>query len=114
MSRLVYSTEQGRLCPECEHPMENCQCKKKQFTPEGDGIVRIRRETKGRKGKGVSIVSGLLLNEDELKSLAKELKRKLSSGGNIKDGEIEFQGDHRDKIKAVLEGKGFTVKLAGG
>lgn len=114
MSRLVYSTDQGRLCPACQQAVDRCRCRASKTPPPGDGVVRIRRETKGRKGKGVSIVSGLPAGEDELKALAKELKQKLSSGGNIKAGEIEFQGDHRDRLKALLEAKGYRVKLAGG
>jgi len=76
--------------------------------------VRIRRETKGRKGKGVSLVSGLDLDEAALKTLAKQLKQKCSTGGTIKDGVIEIQGDHRDILKIELEKIGHTVKLAGG
>lgn len=115
MSRLVYSTEQGRLCPDCQQPSGQCQCKTRSSPiPEGDGIARIRRETKGRKGKGVSIVNGLLLDEPTLKNLGKELRQKLSTGGAIKDGELEFQGDHRQTLKTLLEAKGFQVKLAGG
>jgi translation initiation factor 1 len=113
--RLVYSTDQGRLCPECQQATGKCQCKSNSTSiPEGDGIARIRRETKGRKGKGVSIVNGLLLDDTALKNLAKELRQKLSTGGAIKDGEMEFQGDHRQALKTLLEAKGFQVKLAGG
>lgn len=102
-SRLVYSTDAGRIV----------QTVKPQAI-ETDGIVRIRRETKGRKGKGVSLVSGLDLDEAALKTLAKQLKQKCSTGGTIKDGVIEIQGDHRDTLKAELEKLGHTVKLAGG
>lgn len=114
MSRIVYSTDQGRLCPGCQQPKTQCQCKASATTPSGDGIVRIQRETKGRKGKGVTVVRGLLLAEKELKILAKQLKQKLSTGGAIKDGELEFQGDHRDQLKLLLEAKAFKVKIAGG
>ncbi len=104
-SRLVYSTESGRI--------------KEQKAPEssvakGDGIVRIRRETAGRNGKGVTTISGLVLNDDELKNMAKYLKQFCGTGGSLKDGVIEIQGDHRDKIKIELEKRGLTVKLAGG
>jgi len=102
-SRLVYSTDAGRIT----------QTDKPQ-TIETDCIVRIRRETKGRKGKGVSLVSGLDLDEAALKTLAKQLKQKCSTGGTIKDGVIEIQGDHRDILKIELEKIGHTVKLAGG
>jgi len=103
-SRLVYSTDQGRIKPEKAVP----------GIPEGDGIVRIRRETKGRKGKGVTTVSGVLLAAPELKTLAKKLKQVCGTGGSVKDGVIEIQGDHRETLKAELEKQGFTVKLAGG
>ncbi|MGY8775659.1 MAG: stress response translation initiation inhibitor YciH [Spongiibacter sp.] len=119
MSRLVYSTDQGRLCPECSQPQSQCRCKtlEKQSDAEarrGDGIVRIFRETKGRKGKGVSLVKGLDLDDAALKKLGKELKQKLSIGGAVKDGCLEFQGDQRSALKTLLEAKGYTVKLAGG
>jgi translation initiation factor 1 len=102
-SRLVYSTDAGRI-------------KETQTAQaiETDGIVRIRRETKGRKGKGVTTVSGVGLAEAELKTLAKQLKQKCSTGGTVKDGVIEIQGDHRDKLKVELEKLGHNVKLAGG
>ena len=102
-SRLVDSTDAGRIT----------QTDKPQAI-DTDGIVRIRHETKGRKGKGVSLVSGLDLDEAALKTLAKQLKQKCSTGGTIKDGVIEIQGDHRDILKIELEKLGHTVKLAGG
>ena len=115
MSRVVYSTDQGKLCPDCQQPIANCRCQAlKSHAILGDGIVRIQRETKGRKGKGVTLVTGLPLNTNELKKLAKELKQKCSTGGAIKEGTIEIQGDQRDTIKKLLETKGYQVKLAGG
>ncbi|MFQ3345929.1 MAG: translation initiation factor 1 [Porticoccaceae bacterium] len=102
-SRLVYSTDVGRI-------KEGEQSR--AFS--GDGTVRIRRETKGRKGKGVTTVSGIELPEAELKALAKQLKQKCSTGGTVKSGVIEIQGDHRDLLKAELEKRGHQVKLAGG
>ena len=102
-SRLVYSTDVGRI-------QESAQS---QVTLT-DGIVRIRRETKGRKGKGVTTVSGIDLPEPDLKTLAKQLKQKCSTGGTIKSGVIELQGDHRDLLKKELEKRGHNVKLAGG
>lgn len=101
---LVYSTEVGRIKPE----------KTVEERPKGDGIVRIQRETKGRKGKGVCIVTGLDMTDTELKLVAAELKKVCGCGGSVKGGTIEIQGDNRDKIKAHLEKKGHTVKLAGG
>ncbi len=102
-SRLVYSTDVGRI-------QESAQS---QVTLT-DGIVRIRRETKGRKGKGVTTVSGIDLPEPDLKTLAKQLKQKCSTGGTVKSGVIEMQGDHRDLLKKELEKRGHNVKLAGG
>ncbi|MGR5095743.1 stress response translation initiation inhibitor YciH [Vibrio maritimus] len=101
---LVYSTETGRIKEE----------KQKPERVKGDGIVRIQKQTKGRKGKGVSIITGLDLDDAPLKLLAAELKKVCGCGGSVKDGTIEIQGDARDKIKAALEKKGYTVKLAGG
>ncbi len=80
----------------------------------GDGIVRVRREVKGRRGKTVTTISGTALPEDELRSLAGELKRRCGTGGSTKDGVIEIQGDHRDALVADLESRGYTVKRAGG
>jgi translation initiation factor 1 len=82
--------------------------------PRGDGIVRVRRETQGRGGKTVTTVCGIARAEDDLKQLAGELKRLCGTGGTVKDYVIEIQGDHRDKIVAALEARGFSVKLAGG
>lgn len=103
-SRLVYSTETGRVKEEPKAPA----------IPQGDGIVRIRRETAGRNGKGVTTVTGVLLEEAKLKDLAKALKVLCGVGGSVKEGVIEIQGDQREKLKVELEKRGFTVKLAGG
>ncbi|HSH03439.1 MAG TPA: translation initiation factor Sui1 [Anaerolineae bacterium] len=112
----VYSSEHGRMCPNCRQPINNCRCQKQtnnNNTPN-DGIIRVGRETKGRKGSGVTTVTGLPLNDKDLKKIAKELKKKCGSGGTIKDGVIEIQGEHRDRIVTLLEGKGYTVKRVGG
>ncbi|WP_027857565.1 translation initiation factor Sui1 [Marinobacterium jannaschii] len=114
---LVYSTEHGRTCPQCEQPEDSCICDQLQDQARLetlDGIVRIRRETSGRKGKGVTTLSGIPLSEPELKALAKKLKKVCGTGGALKEGVIEIQGDHRDKLKLALEKEGFKVKLAGG
>jgi translation initiation factor 1 len=109
----VYSTDPGLACPGCGHPAGQCCCSKKS-SPAGDGIVRISRETKGRKGNGVSLIFGLPLDEDGLKKLARQLKQKCGTGGSIKNGVIEIQGDHRESLKDELSRQGFKVKLAGG
>ena len=114
-SSLVYSTDSGRICPACQHPAAQCQCKKRAATaPPSDGVVRLRRETKGRKGKGVTLIDGLGMNPDDLSSLAKTLKNKCGSGGTVKDGIIEIQGDHRQFLATLLQESGYKVKLAGG
>ena len=109
----VYSTEQGEICPACDQPKKACLCHA-EIVPEGDGIVRLKRETKGRKGKGVTLVEGVLLAPSDLKVLAKELKNKCGTGGTVKDGVIEIQGDFRDVLFDLLKAKGYTVKKAGG
>lgn len=111
---LVYSTESGRTCPDCQQPRDQCQCKSQERIPGGDGIVRISRETKGRKGKGVTLIRGILLADKDLKALAKKLKAKCGTGGTVKDGVIEIQGDQRDLLVAELSQQGYTVKKAGG
>ncbi|WP_421080789.1 stress response translation initiation inhibitor YciH [Serratia fonticola] len=103
-SRLVYSTDSGRI-------------KQEEGKPErakGDGIVRIQRQTSGRKGKGVCLITGVDLDDAALDKLAAELKKKCGCGGSVKDGVIEIQGDKRDLLKQLLEAKGMKVKLAGG
>jgi translation initiation factor 1 len=114
-STTVYSTDQGRLCPDCRQPVATCQCRSKQKQQvKGDGVVRVSRESKGRKGKGVSLISGLPLAEDKLKKLAASLKQQCGTGGTIRDGVIEIQGDHRDKLLKLLQDQGYKAKLAGG
>lgn len=112
-SGSVYSTEHGRMCPNCEKPIKDCICSQNEPLPEGDGIVRIGRETKGRKGKGVTTITGIPLTGKELKQLAKKLKQKCSSGGTIVDHTIEIQGDHRETLKENLKKMGYTVKVCG-
>ncbi|AMC99134.1 translation initiation factor Sui1 [Halomonas chromatireducens] len=114
---LVYSTEHGDICPECRQPQADCCCAEvaeQSRIAALDGVVRIRRETSGRKGKGVTTVSGIPLPDAELKALAKRLKKRCGTGGAVKDGIIEIQGDHREVLKAELERSGYSVKLAGG
>ena len=113
-SRLVYSTASGRLCPQCHRAVAECVCGKDRPVALGDGIVRLRRETKGRGGKAVSIVTGLPLAGAELKALAKALKQRCGVGGAIKGAEIEIQGDQRAVLKVELEKRGYKVKISGG
>jgi translation initiation factor 1 len=113
-ARLVYSTEHGRTCPKCKKHMDRCSCGKKRVEPPGDGIVRIGRSTKGRKGKGVTVITGIPADDRQLKQLAKTLKKKCGSGGTVKSGVIEIQGDHRDLLMAELKQLGYTVKRSGG
>lgn len=111
---LVYSTGYGRMCPRCGWPVDNCACSRKDSVPKGDGVMRVGRETKGRKGKGVTVITGIPLRQDKLQELAVDLKRKCGSGGTIKDGVIEIQGDHRNTIVEELKNRGYTVKKSGG
>ncbi|HEX9813470.1 MAG TPA: translation initiation factor Sui1 [Myxococcota bacterium] len=111
---LVYSSGSGQTCPDCEKPIARCDCRKSPRAERGDGIVRIRREVKGRRGKTVTAISGIPLPEDELRALAGDLKRRCATGGSAKDGVIELQGDHRDALAEFLRERGYAVKLAGG
>lgn len=114
----VYSTESGRLCSGCGKPAAQCQCRaqKKSESRAGysDGMVRLRRETKGRKGSGVTLVDGLPCSDTELKRIAKSLKARCGSGGTVRDGIIEIQGDHRETIRDHLAQQGISCKFAGG
>lgn len=115
---LVYSTEHGSMCPKCGNPVSGCTCKKGKksasASDKNDGVVRVSREVKGRKGKGVTLVSGVPLEGFALKFLAKELKEKCGTGGTVKGDTIEIQGDNRDKVVAALTEKGYQVKRVGG
>jgi len=112
---IVYSTGIGERCPNCLRPAAQCVCKK--GTPgktSADGIVRVSRETQGRKGKGVSVISGLGLAAAEMQALATELKKKCGSGGAVEGGKIEIQGDHRDRLVEELTKRGWKAKRVGG
>ncbi|MCH1491565.1 MAG: translation initiation factor Sui1 [Luminiphilus sp.] len=113
-SRLVFSTDGGRLCPQCQRKLPSCVCGKSAPAQTGDGIARIRRETKGRGGKAVTVIEGLPVAPDVLKDTAKRLKQRCGVGGAVKEGTIEIQGDQRTICKEVLEQQGYTVKLSGG
>ncbi|ANI17663.1 translation initiation factor Sui1 [Pseudomonas citronellolis] len=110
---LVYSTDAGRHCPDCNQPVGACICKQ-SVVPAGDGIARVRRETKGRGGKTVTTVSGVPLAEDALKELATALKKRCGTGGALKDGVIEIQGDHVELLLEELAKRGFKAKKSGG
>ena len=110
---LVYSTEAGRMCPVCRMAVAACVCKHAGSTLAGDGIARVSRETKGRAGKGVTLVKGLALDAAALAQLGKQLKAACGSGGTVKDGVIEVQGDHCERVIALLQAQGLTVKRAG-
>ena len=110
---LVYSTDGGRHCPDCGQPLGQCVCGQPQV-PAGDGIARVRRETKGRGGKTVTTVSGVPLAGEPLKELASALKKRCGTGGALKDGVIEIQGGHVELLIAELEKRGLKAKKSGG
>jgi translation initiation factor 1 len=118
MGGLVYSTDAGRMCPSCRQPLAGCICSAKPARAAGDGVVRVSRETQGRKGKGVTVVRGLPGDDDALAEMARRLKALCGAGGTLKDGVVEVQGDHRDRIveflTAALRPAGVAVKRAGG
>lgn len=112
---LVYSTESGRMCPDCRHPLADCTCKAKAgATPAGDGVVRVSRQSKGRGGKTVTLVKGLALDPVALAALGKQLRTACGTGGTVKDGVIEVQGDHCDLVMQTLDKLGHKPKRAGG
>jgi translation initiation factor 1 len=113
-TRLVYSTEHGGNCPTCGKKLDRCKCKQTSKPSGGDGIVRVGRSTKGRKGKGVTVITGIPVDTGELKRIAKVLKQTCGSGGTVKSGTIEIQGDHRDLLVAELKTLGYTVRRSGG
>lgn len=112
---LVYSTDSGRMCPVCRKPQAGCICRAVDGArPAADGVVRVSRESKGRGGKTVTLVRGLALEPAALEALAKRLKSLCGSGGTVKDGVVEIQGDHRERVVEALAQLGHRVKLAGG
>lgn len=135
-SGLVYSTDHGRMCPDCGQPEARCTCGRGKGSepargarsqkarprggssqsggPQKGGGVRVGRETKGRKGKGVSVVTGLPLAGAELEQLARQLKQRCGAGGTVRDGAIEIQGEHRDTLVAELEKLGYDARRSGG
>lgn len=114
---LVYSTGIGRICPGCRRPVAQCVCRTAKGSAVGAGAggpVRISRQTQGRAGRGVTVITGLALSPAELEQLASELKRRCGSGGTVRDGIIEIQGEHRDTLLAELARRGIAAKRAGG
>lgn len=113
--RLVYSTDGGRMCPACRRPTTACVCKAQRPAPAGDGVVRVSRQSKGRGGKTVTLVRGVALDAAALEALGKKLRAACGSGGTVKDGVIEVQGDHAERVVALLQAEGLgNVKRAGG
>ncbi len=112
---LVYSTDGGRMCPQCRRPLAQCHCADlAQAAPRGDGTVRVSRETKGRGGKAVTLVRGLPLDDAALAALGKRLRSACGAGGTVKDAVLEVQGDHVDRVLGWLQQEGFAAKRAGG
>jgi translation initiation factor 1 len=114
--RLVYSTDGGRLdhCARCRRPLDACRCQAQPLPEAGDGIIRIARERGGCHGKTVTVITGIPGSMAKRVELASSLKRYCGSGGTVKAGAIEIQGDHRERLAARLRELGFTVKVAGG
>jgi len=114
--RLVYSTATGRICPGCGRPEADCSCRRARrvASSAGDGVVRVRREVKGRGGRPVTTIAGVPGDEEALRELAAELKRRCGSGGSVKAGVIELQGDRREVVIPLLEARGYRVVRAGG
>lgn len=114
VDRLIYSTGLGTLCPNCRRAVRDCVCPKGAPGAARPGAVRVGRETKGRAGKGVTTVTGLPLSADDLETFAARLKKQCGSGGTVREGVIEIQGDHRDTIVAELGKAGWPAKKSGG
>ena len=110
-SRLVYSTDLGSLCSACGKSKNSCICRqmKRKSVPEASGAVSIHYETVGRKGKGMTLISGLPLSEDDLTALAKKFKQQFATGGAVKDFVIELQGDQREKAVPALRKLGYLA-----
>ena len=111
---MAKQTWRDLLCPKCHQLKKTCTCASEPSVPNKTTVARVGRETKGRRGKGVTIISDLPLNEHDLAELSTKLKSKLGTGGTVKDGRIEIQGDHRDRVVEELEKMGYRAKRAGG
>ncbi|GAC1302024.1 MAG: translation initiation factor Sui1 [Steroidobacteraceae bacterium] len=113
-AKIVYSTGIGSLCPNCRRAVRECVCPKGTPGAAQVGTVRVGREVKGRAGKGVTTVTGLPLGEADIEELARRLKRRCGSGGTVRNGVIEIQGDHREVVVAILIELGWPAKKSGG
>ncbi len=111
---LVWDSELGQVCPQCQAAIASCACPAEDTQPSGDGVVRVALDRKGRGGKVVTVVTGLPLAPDALRKLAKELKQRCGTGGSVKDGNVEIQGDRRDLLIAELAKHGYKAKKSGG
>ena len=111
---IVYSTEHGRMCPACSRPIAACGCRRAASPPAGDGTVRVGLERSGRKGKAVTVITGVPLDPEGLRALAKQMKERCGTGGTVKAGVIEIQGDHRDRVVRELQDQGYGVRRSGG
>ena len=111
---LVYSTELGRTCATCRQAIAACLCRARSSSPQGDGSVRVSRQNKGRGGKTVTLVSGLSLQAEALAALGKRLRNACGAGGTLKDGVLEVQGDHVERVMVLLQREGWSVKRTGG
>ncbi len=118
---IVYRSDVGRICPGCQRPLAQCACKDARGKPARGkserlrtGAVRVSRATQGRGGKVVSVITGLPLGDMELAALAAELKKRCGSGGTVRAGAIEIQGEHRDTLVAELVQRGYEARRSGG
>jgi translation initiation factor 1 len=113
--RLVYSTDAGRICPQCGLPVGRCRCSQNRSssTKHTDGAVRIALDKKHRRGKMMTIISGAPGDEAELAQLCRELKKLLATGGSARDGQVELQGDHRERVAAYFATRGIKTKRVG-
>jgi translation initiation factor 1 len=111
---LVYSTESGRMCPACRRPADACACAAQAAPARGDGIVRLGRESKGRAGKTVTVVRGLTEDPAALAELGRRLRALCGTGGTVKDGAIELQGDHCARLMRYFSDAGRPVRRSGG
>jgi translation initiation factor 1 len=109
---IVYSTGQGKMCPDCGRPVDQCECSrlKKEVVPQTDGMVRVQYETHDRRGKRVTVIRGLPLSRSNLEQLARKFKQRFGTGGSVQEFMIEIQGDHCDEIRQELQKQGYTVK----